>query len=184
MSVLWTIDLNLDASIWMSHRPRMSTIGLTILKPTFTKSLFAVNGTINASATETQELLLACPCPFPPLSNQSGCQFALNFILPDLQGLRMPLPDHRNCLQAYAIDSNLPLQRVTMAIFLIYKSDGVSLQFRIFNDSPIASVIKTKSLSVKYKTHSALGLKPSLFPHFSQLLSHCPQWTICGFFLF
>lgn len=87
----------------------------------------------------------------------------------------MPLLDHRNNLQAHAIDSNLPLQRVTMGIFLIYKSDGVSLQFRIFHDSPIASVIKTKSLSVKYKTHSALGLKSCLLPHCSPFLPHGPQ---------
>lgn len=87
----------------------------------------------------------------------------------------MPLPDQRNNLQAYAIDSNLTLQRVAMEIFLIYKSNGVRLQFRIFHDSPIASVIKTKSLSVKYKIHSALGLKSCLLPHCSPFLPHGPQ---------
>lgn len=160
----------------MSHRPRLSTGGLTILKPTVTKFFFSVNGTVNASATETLESLAACPCPFTLLSNQSSsCQFALKVILPALQDIRIPPPGHRNNLQAYAIDSNLPLQRVTMVIFLIHKSDGVSLQFRIFNDSPVTSVIKTKSLSVKYKTHSALGLKLCLFLHCSPFLPHSPQ---------
>lgn len=134
-----------------------------------------------SAATETLESLAACPCPFPLLSNKSSsCQFDSN-----LYSLLFRVSEyhlgHRNNLQAYAIDSNLPLQRVTMVIFLINKSDGVSLQFRIFNDSPITSVIKTKS--GKYKTHS-LGLKSCLLLHCSPsfLIVH-NELSVASFFI-
>lgn len=73
MSVFWTIDIILDVSNWMFHRPRMSTIELNDPEIyIFTEFLLSANGTINASVTETQKSLLDLPCPLPSLSGQSS----------------------------------------------------------------------------------------------------------------